>query len=359
MNRSHQGLLVLGLGCVLLMPVPAATAGEDQVGPLRDLTVEKLRLVNQANRDALGTAVVQETVSELYRERPGQDQEAADRVTRAYLQMREDLINLAIGAGADERTLERIHETYEARLNSVDGAVVVWRLNRNTRVARTRAVDFGLGQARYDDDDLRDLEALAAKHGLSEDDRRYNLSKTLSEILKPDGSVLLVPAGELAALRTLPRFNQDEEALHFGIVPSWVFDAAEQLKLRTVRADNQTCVELTGPVAGQCASKVVVELRPEYEYRLTRLTTYDENGEVAKDFRASGYRPVDGLLVPFETKLRRAGHGFADYFVRQRTVKSVRVNQGIEPGRFKIPAGYHVQDIRVGPPSVPRLPQEP
>jgi hypothetical protein len=356
MIRIRQIMLSAVVSGVLMMGVNATEACADQAPSVKDITLEKLKAVNQANRAAVTTVVLHETVVESYRERPGEEREARERMTWVWGESRDDAIEWAVAHGANEDSLKSVQQAYEDQLASVEETIVVRQLNKRTAVARTSLVDFVHKQARYDDKDLRDLEELAANHGLNEDAKRYNLSKTRALILRADRSVLLNPAGRAGAVRSRPRFSTDLEASRLGVVPAWVLEGELDLSLKTVRDQRGPCVQVTGRKPGQTVNKVLVEVRPELGCRLIRLVTYDDEGNVFVEFRASDYRAVDGLLVPFKTETRRTAYGIKDHFVRQRTVESIRVNEPIKAVSFDVPDGYHVQDIR--PRSV-RLPGKP
>lgn len=348
-NRVLRAVFSTLLGAGLCLGLsPDAGHADDRVAPEK-MTLEKLRALNAANREAVATATLELTVSETYRERPGGEQAARERMTDALLRTRETVLESAVNSGASERALERIQRDFDERLEAVGAAMVVRHLNQDVRVARTSRIDFAMRQARFDDQDLRDLVALAAQQGLDEDQRQYNLSQSQSHILKDDQSVTLVRAGNLAVVRASPRFDADLEGAQLGIIPDWVFRGHLKLTLRTVRGDaGSVTLELSGRKAGANAPDFLLELRPEYGYRFTRMVNYGENGEVHRELRASDYRAVDGVMVPFKTQMCRAAYNIPDYHARLQELKSARINQPFEAGIFEIPADYQVQDIRPG-----------
>jgi hypothetical protein len=331
----------------LAIAAVTAAAGAADVASVDDLTLDQLKAINEANRALLSTVVLRETVRECRREYAGEDQAVRERMMRAYRALRDESINLAKRRDASAGEVRGIQARYAARVNSLDDALTVRHVNKQLLVSRASVIDFGLEQARHDDRDLRDLQGLAAQHGLHQSEQRHNLDQTRYHIFTADQSIMLIPAGKLAVVSSAPCFSADLEASRLGIIPRWVLEGDLQLALRVVQRDGKAHVEVTGRERGASTNSVLVRVQPELEYRLTRLVRYDDAGQVLEEFTASDYRALDGVLIPFKTEHRHAAHGFPDYLVRRRMVESVRLNEPVSATQFAIPAGYRVQDTRL------------
>ena len=360
--RSSLHLALKTFLCTLLTSVLTAVGAFGDGGGSAPMTPEEFAAVNSANRQALRTARVSAVISEVFKGRPEEEEEARQRMIDAYARSQDTALESALADGADDQALERIRGVYDRRLNSVDDAMLVRRLNKSLRIARTSQIDFAGQQARYDDTDLRDLVALAAEHGLDQKQRDYNLSGTRCRILKIDRSIDLLQPGDLAVVRGFPHFDSDYEVSHFGIVPDWVFNSGLELSLRIAHAPRRVpgpYIEITGHEPGRDVERVLVEVRAEYNLHLSRMVTYDEKGNVEQELLLSDFRPVETdapapLMLPFKSELHRAAYGIADYFVCRRQVKSIVVNGTLPADSFATPDGYHVQDTRPGlGPAVP------
>jgi hypothetical protein len=328
---GFPAVLVFGfVACAVQAANPASEA------PILDAVAA----ANGRNADGIRTVVVEQTVSERYKERPGEQEESRERLARwAETQNRLEAAHVQT-APAEIR--DRVQQKGAQRLASVDASSRVSQLNKNVKVARNRA--------RYDDRDLRDLDRLAAENGLGPE-RMVDLTRSGSQILRVDRSATLKPeAGLLALVLPQPRFDLRGERLSLGIIPSGVFDGALHLEVLRRGTNSMPEIEVVGRDSQSGHAKVRFAVRPDYGLRLVRWTVYDPDENVVEDFRASDFRRIHGVFIPFRTELRRSAYGVPDYYVRETVVQSARVNVPLTDDFFEIPAAYRVQNIITGDP---------
>jgi len=308
-------------------------------------TAQEIRAAGETDLQAVGILVMQGRITEDYQTRPNEEQEARQRRHDALTASIERTIQMAAERGATEEQIARIRTRLTERLNDGDSAMIVAQLNKHLRIERTATIDPTLKRARYDDRDLRDVDALMAAHGLNENDR-VSLSKTVGRILLEDREITMHPSVGLAVVSRIPKFKTDDVARRLGIIPPPFFERGYEFQVAQVQQQGTTIVRITGTRPGRTTPTVLIETRPDQRYRMTRLVRYDENGEVAEEYLPSNYQPEDGILVPRRTEQRVAGYESSSYCIRIRTVTRVRFNQQIDPTRFEVPSECFVQDTR-------------
>lgn len=320
--RQFAALVVAG---VVAFPASASVPPPGMApsqGPA--LTVAELKAINDSERGLIRSAVIEEVVTTTYRNRPGEDEELRKRMGAL----------IRAGRMSSQRT-------------DVDQHVLVWHLNKNVTIARTRTIDFVRRAVRYDDVDIRDITGIISAYGLS-GRSASGLDKTRSLIMRQGKTVLLKDDSRLAVVS--PPMGSDfewgMEQRSFGLIPSFVFDDSNVLDIvRGVDEEGESIVvvghelELAGPTVFR------VHIRPQLGYRVTRTVVYDAEGSPVQEFVASDFREVDSVLLPFRTVVRRARDGIQNYAVQETTVKSIRLNVDVPADHFSIPSGYRVQDI--------------
>jgi hypothetical protein len=308
------------------------------------LTVAQLEQANRINAARVRTLVLDELVVQRIQGSMRTEDEARSRLLAAIGAQMEAVLDQAIAADASPATVRSLEEKYSARLASVDGALIVNRLNRYRSARRQVTIDFTSSAARYDDTDRRDIGALAEAYCLNEHDR-IALDQSGSLIMVGgEPTVRLVPhADRLAVVGVGPGFATDVEARRLALIPSWVFSGNHSLQIN----GKDGAAELQ--IVGECEGKVsfVLTVRRDQGFRMSQITTFDPQGRVAEEFSASGFKQVDGIPVPLQTLTRRAHQDVPDYWLEQRSVQRVVLNPDLDADAlFAIPSGFRVQDFR-------------
>lgn len=303
-------------------------------------TLEEVRAKHEAYSDALRTLVFYERVTRLRNPLPNEDERLRENLVRSNEAAFAHLMSSPQRSAASRAALE---SALIERSATVEPAVLVTRLNRALCIERRTVIDWTSNSLRQEDRDLRDVRKMARENRLDANaEIALNVTGTL--IQTKEGSIHLVPqADNLAVVSANKRFDRDDQAYKFGLLPTWVFAPATSLVLTEAVPTVAGDLRLTG--RGGDRLMFVIMLGAECGYRMTRLSTFGEDGELLLDILLSDYRPVGTHLVPFQTVERFRAEGVEDCVFERRVVRQVEVISEVPARTFDVPADYRVQRI--------------
>ncbi|MBI5865656.1 MAG: hypothetical protein HZB38_14335 [Planctomycetes bacterium] len=325
----------------------AVFARPESVASADDGVVAEIQTSNAARLSSVRDAVIEETIQEARQIDDGVVEERRAERTRGVLEQREAKIAAAAKNGLDEKRLRNIEESVAGQLEFVDDLLVIERLNAETQIERRTTIDFSGRRIRRDDRDARDVDSICRKNGLSKW-HRQSLEKNGVAIMdgaKPE--IRLHPnVGKLATLMSYRTIRWDSEMIKLGVIPSEMFSPGRTIESRD--GDNGAVI-LTVRESANSDKMVELTVDPRLGAALTRMRTF-EGERLIEEITASEFRDIDGVSVPFKTRL--AIHTpRQDGYVAERKVKSVKLNAGIKDADllFGIPKDYSVQDISALP----------
>jgi len=334
--RISVRVMGCSLACVVFLQSSVAS---EQQG-----LMEKLAEQNRANVAAVKTLVLREEVTEISIPDPGWRETYVDSMKKA----REDVLKSAAAGGGGEAVLASLERDYAQRLGQADALAKIYELNCSLSLGRCRRLDFVTERARFEDVDRRDLDALLSEANL---DRglRTSLSRSKTYLAYPDHCTHLPAEGsDLAVVFELPRFKADVERLSVGLIPSWVF--LDEKLVRQVVADEDAggpLVDVSCRYAGKDRDVLRFRVRPARAYRIERWTTYHDDGQPAEEMRFEDYRLVQDAWLPFKTSVSRRNPEGKVTLTQDAKLLGAEVNVPLGNVLFEVPAGLHVQDIRV------------
>jgi len=320
--------LVLTFCC---LPIEGAFAGQ---GGSEGLAA--LRAASAANRAALRTLVLEETVAVFQKRGAAQQAALGERLWNGYEALTEQIVERLweTSTTPEEETRAAVEAVRERR----DGAAVesflrLWTLNGLSLQSRRTAVDFSTGRYRREIRDLRDLDALAAQNCLSELERaNLDLSKTV--IGCPEYSLLVNARGDCCLVGPKDSRLPKRQMTLLGLVPQGLLNGPYEVTLE----QTERAARVRGQWPETRRPAFLVELEPGCEGRFARLVRYDRSGRLTEEIVASDYREVtDGVKVPFRIVLRRARADDPQDTIEIHAVRSVRINPDVPPETFTPP----------------------
>lgn len=333
--RGSAGIPLTVAAVLGALSVSSGARGDDDQR-LTDIQ-EALRL----QRAAIQSVTIQETLSQQMRELPDEMQQAVERFRAAAERGRQFALDRA---GANAGQARAAQEAFDMKMSGVDRWPTALRLNKTILLSRKRTIDFGGARARLDDADLRDVARMVREHNLTERERNQ-LDQTQVRIIDAQRNAALSPGGA-AFVTGIDRFNPATEHLLLGIIPARYFEVGLEFSVRDVQDDGHAALELTGRRPNDSFDRVRATLRPDRDYRFTRLATFNDNGGLSQSIAADSYQQTSGRWVPFHTRDERALRGVTDYRVDERLVSQVVINAATPDELFTIPETYNVTDVR-------------
>lgn len=324
--------------CVLLGVTSPSVAQSPRSSALHNLSPSDLAALNRMNANAVDTCVRVDRMITRIKTLPGEEKRLRSNLTSGTMNHMDKMIISATEKGMTDDVLKRILDDKALRLATIDGQVLISRLNKFTSNRFTSRIDFGASRARYDVVDLRDLDALCKKAGLGalqrmSLDRSKAIVSTKSSALHRitrDGNDIVFDGGK-------PRFT-DEVRRRFGIVPTWVCDESYLLECRYLDSGTKPAeIDIVGRHANTKKVAFDLTLRPDLDFLMARFRRYDDDGDVIEFFSAWDFRRVDGVLIPFQFKLQVSREGVADYLVEQTSLQSIKLNVDLPEKLFEMP----------------------
>lgn len=337
MPTPMKGLLALTVG-LLCFAAPAGAAAQ-QVDP----EVDRIRTANLAIQARIRTALMREVLHET---RYFSLDEKRMQRTQQLVEARHESARAAAASGLSPDQVRAL-ELRPADIDHLEDTLRVESLNASTSVRRMTALKTVGPRIRRDDHDLRDLDSLAREHSL-DTSQRMSLTRSRSVIMDGDRPevVLHHHAGRLATLMPFRDLHLESELRKFGVIPPWVFGGEYSLTCETPAGSTE--VRLVGRVAGSDGPAIVVDVSPELGYAMTGFTLW-RDGRVVDQYRASDFREIDGVFVPFKSR-RVLSHSRPEQFVAERSVEEVRINQALADGEiFSVPGNYRLSDLNRRP----------
>ncbi len=341
MRVTHVGRIAILLTSIALLPSFGLATASPWMPPDTAGDVSRIRSGVSARQTLLRTAVVISQVSETRKFEEIEDQRHADRVARVHEQ-HEIQLREARALAADAARLEQISQQKAYQLEEAESLRLLEKLDSSVRLRRTVTLDLPNGLARHDDEDLRDVAALAREHNLSHD-RRLTLDKTGSVIQRRDGNeVRILPpaAGRFAMVMPGQTFKLETELMHLGVLPSRFVDGSFNLTARSL--PDQGLVELTGRSRSDGPPDFVATLAPTEDYALRAMVVYHD-GRAAWEIHNADFRFEGGLFIPYETR-RLVHYQIAGFLTEQRRVMRAEINLLLPNGEatFQVP-----EDVRL------------
>lgn len=302
-------------------------------------SVSELKALHTAMLAQIKTVVLEEKVVELRKGLPNEDEERRAAMTDAFIRVHAQAVaDQALGV---KQTAE-LDAQLEERLASMEGTVIVARLNGALAFARRTTIDVVVGALRYDTRDLRDVDRLGIENGLSELDL-ISLDMTGSRIMKRDACVDLVArAQKIAVVSRHPVYRFDQHAYKLGLLPAWVFSSGLQLKLSELVPTVSEELQLVGR-RDDGVIRFVATLSADVGYRVTDFKIFND-GKPFRQFSMSNFRKVGDILIPYRT-VRSLDTEVPERLVERREVRSASVNAPVASDAFTTPAGYRVQEL--------------
>jgi len=245
------------------------------------------------------------------------------------------------------RVLRGIHDE-GSRLAQADALAKIHQLNSSLAIARCRRLDFVGQRGRTEEVDRRDLDALLPEAKLDRD-LRASLSRSNTFVARSDRcTVLPVEVPDLAVVKDEPRFQADQECPSVGLVPSWVVAEGKLVRQAVVGEDAAgPFIDVSCRHVGKDRDVLSFRVRPARAYRIETWTIYQENGQPAQERRLEDYRLVQDVWLPFKTSLRVRNAEGEVILTEETKLLGAEVNVPLDDAMFEVPAGLHVQDIRV------------
>ena len=285
--------LVLTFCC---LPIEGAFAGQ---GGSEGLAA--LRAASAANRAALRTLVLEETVAVFQKRGAAQQAALGERLWNGYEALTEQIVERLweTSTTPEEETRAAVEAVRERR----DGAAVesflrLWTLNGLSLQSRRTAVDFSTGRYRREIRDLRDLDALAAQNCLSELERaNLDLSKTV--IGCPEYSLLVNARGDCCLVGPKDSRLPKRQMTLLGLVPQGLLNGPYEVTLE----QTERAARVRGQWPETRRPAFLVELEPGCEGRFALrhrgkgvcivLSDFLDKGGYADGFRYLLSRELD------------------------------------------------------------------
>lgn len=307
--------------------------------------LQSLRAANAASAAAVRSLIVEEVVA-VFRERSA-DEEAAfyQRHYAAYDKLTDDITEYLrhYSTTGEEETRAAVEAVRDKRDGAqVERFIQAWRLNGEQLYRQRTTVDFTAGRWRVEMRDLRDLDAIAGEHQLTDVDRRnVDVSKTL--IGCPDYGLIINGDESLCAVDRPRSYNTLKKRLKLlGIVPERLLRGQFEVSVEGERAP----AGISGKWPGTDAVAFVVRLEPDSGARFSRIARYKQSGERTEEILASDYRDVAGAgRIPFRTLTIRARRGGRTDTIELRAVTSIEINREIPGAAFEPPASVKLQEL--------------
>lgn len=312
---------------------------------------EEILRQNSAHAAALETLIVVERVTHQRHVGNQEQGERDDLLRERCLAARDSVLEGERARGTTASELSGLEATWADRCGRLEMSLrVVNRLNDKWEIRREAQIDLRGQRARYDDEDLRPIAALAAEHGLDVG-HQIDLSKSGTLIVDSHARLwwpALKASLPVGAVRTDGQcFSLGEQLLKLGILPREVVDEADSYHLAPLETVGPKCYLLTGTKNGVPVFLAAVD--EALEWRLRTLVRFHPNGGVREEWNISDYRREHDVWTPYSVDKRRTV-GLAYSWTENYRVESVVLNAALDDpdNLFRLPAHVTVVDMTWG-----------